>query len=149
MFLILLLASSSSILAHIYAFLLFLKCLLTSRLTLIRLSTLLWLGSYIHCIHSEYVIYIAFSTARMVARMGLSVTICLHCLSCLLTSSATKQVRASYPAPSFRRFLSPLPPPQVSVYQNLKMALSVTAAYSSVVAGGRGTCFLCCGKILP
>ena len=31
-----------------YAFFLFLKCLLTSRLTLFRLSTLLWLGSCIH-----------------------------------------------------------------------------------------------------
>jgi hypothetical protein len=27
-----------------------LKCLLTSRLALFRLSALLWLGSYIHCI---------------------------------------------------------------------------------------------------
>ena len=50
MFWILLLVSSSSILALRYAFFLFLKCLLTSRLTLFRLSTLLWLGSYIHCI---------------------------------------------------------------------------------------------------
>jgi hypothetical protein len=51
------------------------------------------------------------STSRMVARMGLSVTFCLHCVFCLLTSRATKQVRASYPAPSFRWFLSPLPHP--------------------------------------
>ena len=52
-----------------------------------------------------------FSTATMVARMGLSVTFCLHCPSCLLTSSSTKQVPASYPTPSFRWFLSPLPYP--------------------------------------
>jgi len=43
-FMILLLVSSSSILAFRYAFFLFLKCLLASRLTL------LWLGSFIHCI---------------------------------------------------------------------------------------------------
>jgi hypothetical protein len=48
--LILLLVSSSSILDFNYAFFLFLKCLLASRLTLFRLSTLLWLGSCIHCI---------------------------------------------------------------------------------------------------
>ena len=48
-FLILLLVSGSSILAFRYAFL-FLKSLLASRLTLFRLSTLLWLGSCIHCI---------------------------------------------------------------------------------------------------
>jgi len=47
---ILLLVSSSSILAFRYAFFLFLKCLLASRLTLFRLSTLLQLGSCIHCI---------------------------------------------------------------------------------------------------
>ena len=41
---------SSSILAFRYSFFLFLKCLLASRLTLFRLSTLLWLGSCIHCI---------------------------------------------------------------------------------------------------
>jgi len=50
MFLILLSVSRSSILALIYAFFLFLKCLLTSRLTLFRLSTLFLLGSCIHCI---------------------------------------------------------------------------------------------------
>ena len=50
MFLILLLVSSSSILALRYAFFLFLKCLLASRLTWFRLSTLLWLGSCTHCI---------------------------------------------------------------------------------------------------
>ena len=48
MFWILLLFSSSSILALRYAFFLFLKCLLTSRLMLFRLSTLFWLGSCIH-----------------------------------------------------------------------------------------------------
>src|SRR5215468_6775226 len=48
--LILLLVSSSSILAFRYAFFLFLKYLLASRLTLFRLYTLLWLGSCIHCI---------------------------------------------------------------------------------------------------
>src|SRR5215510_4884423 len=48
--LILLLVSSSSILAFRYAFFLFLKYLLASHLTLFRLSTLLCLGSCIHCI---------------------------------------------------------------------------------------------------
>ena len=47
-FLILLLVLSSSILAFRYPFL-FLKCLLSSRLILFRLSTLLWLGSCTHC----------------------------------------------------------------------------------------------------
>ena len=46
----LLLVSSASILAFRYAFFLFLKCLLASHLTLFRLSTVLWLGSCIHCI---------------------------------------------------------------------------------------------------
>ena len=54
MFWNLLLVSSSSILALRYAFFLFLKCLLTSRLTLFRLSTLLWLGSCIHCILARF-----------------------------------------------------------------------------------------------
>ena len=49
-FFILLLVSSSSILAFRYAFFLFLKWLLASRLTLFRLSTLLWFGSCTHCI---------------------------------------------------------------------------------------------------
>ena len=35
-------------------FLSFLKCLLTSRLTLFRLSTLLWLGSCTHCILARF-----------------------------------------------------------------------------------------------
>jgi hypothetical protein len=48
--LILLLVFSSSILPFKYAVFLFLKCLLASRLTLFRVSTLLWLGSCIHCI---------------------------------------------------------------------------------------------------
>ena len=48
--LILLLVSSSSILAFRYAFFLFLKFLLASRHTLFRLSALLRLGSCIHCI---------------------------------------------------------------------------------------------------
>jgi hypothetical protein len=41
---------SSSILALKYAFFLFLKCLLASRLTLFGLSTMPWLGFCIHCI---------------------------------------------------------------------------------------------------
>ena len=91
-----------------------------------------------------------FSTAGMVARMGISVKFCLHCLSCLLTSSATKQVQAPYPAQSFRWFLSPLLTLQVSVYQNLKMALSVTAAYSAVGCGeGGGLVFFVVGKFSP
>ena len=45
--LILLLASSSSILAFRYAFFLFLKCLLASRLTLFRLSKLLWFAAQV------------------------------------------------------------------------------------------------------
>ena len=53
-FWILLLVSSYSILALRYAFFLFLKCLLTSRLTLFRLSTLLWLGSCILCILARF-----------------------------------------------------------------------------------------------
>ena len=48
--LILLLVSSSSILVFKYAFFLFLNYLLASRLTLFRVSTLLWLGSCIHYI---------------------------------------------------------------------------------------------------
>jgi hypothetical protein len=48
--LILLLVSSYSILTYKYAFFLFLKCLLASRLTLFKLSTLLRLGFCIHCI---------------------------------------------------------------------------------------------------
>ena len=48
--LILLLVSNSSILTFRYAFFLFLKCLLASRLILFKLSTLLRLGSCIHCI---------------------------------------------------------------------------------------------------
>ena len=55
MFWILLLVSSSSILVLRYAFFLFLKSLLTSRLTLFRLSTLLWLGSCIHCILASFI----------------------------------------------------------------------------------------------
>src|SRR5215510_8418508 len=43
-----LLRSSSSILAFRYSFFLFLKCLLTSRLTFFRLSTLLLFGSSNH-----------------------------------------------------------------------------------------------------
>ena len=43
--LIFLLVSSSSISAFRYSFILFLKCLLASRLTLFRLSTVLWFGS--------------------------------------------------------------------------------------------------------
>ena len=35
----------------------FLKCLLTSSLTLFRLSTLLWLGSCIHCILARFLWY--------------------------------------------------------------------------------------------
>jgi len=49
-FLILLLVSSSSILAFRYSFFLFLKCLLDPRLTLFRLTTLLWFGAHNHCI---------------------------------------------------------------------------------------------------
>ena len=52
--LILLLVSSSSILTFKYAFFLFLKCLLASRLILFKLSTLLRLGSCIHCILACY-----------------------------------------------------------------------------------------------
>ena len=54
MFWILLLVSSSSILSLKYAFFLFLECLLTSRLTLFKLSTLLWLGSFIHYILARF-----------------------------------------------------------------------------------------------
>jgi hypothetical protein len=50
MFWILQLVSSSSIVALRYTFFLFLKCLLTSRLPLFWISTLVRLGSYIHCI---------------------------------------------------------------------------------------------------
>ena len=50
MFWILLLVSSSSIISVQICLLFFLKCLLTSRPTLFRLSTLLWLESCIHCI---------------------------------------------------------------------------------------------------
>ena len=53
-FWILLLVSNSSILALRYACYLSLKCLLTSRLTLFRISTLLWLGSCIHCILARF-----------------------------------------------------------------------------------------------
>jgi len=49
-FFILLLVSSSSILAFRYAFFLFLKCLLALRLIFFRLSTLFWIGSYTECI---------------------------------------------------------------------------------------------------
>src|SRR5215469_8929746 len=49
-FLTLLLFSSSSILALRHAFFLFLKCLLATHLIFFRLSTLLRLGSRIHCI---------------------------------------------------------------------------------------------------
>ena len=49
MFFVLLLVSSSSILALRYAFFLFLKCLLASHLTLFWLSTLLCLGSCTYC----------------------------------------------------------------------------------------------------
>jgi len=49
-FFILLIFSSSSILAFRYFFFLFPKCLLASRLTLFRLSTFLWLGSCNLCI---------------------------------------------------------------------------------------------------
>ena len=90
-----------------------------------------------------------FSTARMVARMGLSVTFCLHCLSCLLTSSATKQVRASYPAPSFRWFLSPLPhTASFSLPELENGVVRYSCMLGSRLEGG-GTCFLCCGNILP
>ena len=53
---ILLLASSSSILALKYSFFFFLKCLLTSRLTLFKLSTLLWHGSCTHCIFARFLL---------------------------------------------------------------------------------------------
>ena len=49
-FLVLLLVSSSSILAFRHSFFLFLKCLLASHLTVFQLSTLLWLGPCNHCI---------------------------------------------------------------------------------------------------
>ena len=49
-FFILLLVSISSILAFRYAFFLFLKCLLASLLTLLRISTPLLLGSCTYCI---------------------------------------------------------------------------------------------------
>ena len=49
-FCILLLVSNSLILAFRYSFYLFLKCLLPSRLTLFRLSTLYQFGSCNHCI---------------------------------------------------------------------------------------------------
>jgi hypothetical protein len=49
-FFILMLVSSSSILAFRHSFLLFLKCLLASRLTLFRLSTLFWFGFCTHCL---------------------------------------------------------------------------------------------------
>ena len=52
---ILLLASGSSVLALKYSFFLFLKCLLTSRLTLFKLSTLLWHGFCTHCIFARFV----------------------------------------------------------------------------------------------
>jgi len=47
---ILLLVSSSSISASRYSFILLLKCLWASRLTLFRLFIILWLGSCTHCI---------------------------------------------------------------------------------------------------
>jgi len=53
-FLILLLVSSSSIVAFRYAFVLFLKCLLASCLTLLRLCILLWLWSCTHHILASY-----------------------------------------------------------------------------------------------
>ena len=46
--------TSSSILAFRYFFLLFLKCLLASRFTLFRLSTLLQFGSCNHCILASF-----------------------------------------------------------------------------------------------
>ena len=49
-FFILLLVSSSSILAFRYSFFLFLKFLLASHVKLFGLFTLLWLGTCIHCI---------------------------------------------------------------------------------------------------
>jgi len=49
-FFILLVVSSSSILTFRYSFYLFLKCLLTLSLILLRLSTLHWLGACSHCI---------------------------------------------------------------------------------------------------
>ena len=49
-FFILLLVSSSSILAFRYSFILFLQCLLASDLTMLRLSTELWFGSCNHSI---------------------------------------------------------------------------------------------------
>ena len=52
--LILLLASSSSILAVKYFFFLFLKCLLTSRLTLFKSSALLWHGNCTHYIFARF-----------------------------------------------------------------------------------------------
>ena len=53
-FWILLLVSSSSVLAFRYSFFLFLKCLLVSYLTLFRLSTWLWFGSCTHCILASF-----------------------------------------------------------------------------------------------
>jgi len=49
-FLVLLLVSSSSILAFRHSFFLFLKCLLFSHLTVFQSSTFLWLGFCNHCI---------------------------------------------------------------------------------------------------
>ena len=58
MFWILLLVSSS-ILALRCTFFLFLKCLLTSRLTLFRISTLLRFGPYVHCIVAREILKMA------------------------------------------------------------------------------------------
>ena len=49
-----LLVSCSLILAFRHSFYLFLKCLLTSHLTMFRLSTLLWLRSCTHCILAHF-----------------------------------------------------------------------------------------------
>ena len=53
------------------------------HMTIWRMHIARWItkATYTHT-HSEYVILIAFSTATLVARSHLNVTLYVHCLSC-------------------------------------------------------------------
>ena len=51
------------------------------KMTIWRTSILSWIPKATNT-HSEYVIFIAFSTATVVARTLLNVTLYVHCLSC-------------------------------------------------------------------
>ena len=90
-------------------------------------------------IHARYLskntVY-CFSTARMVARMGVSVTFYLHCLSCLLTLAPQNRYEPEYPRPSFRWFLSPPSPRKFQFTRTWKWRCPLQLHTRRLVGGG-------------